>query len=85
MNRMLPGRDGNGAEGVIGPPDGHRLAINGGLPAGVVGVGQDQVAGLVGFDGEGDGVEVVVKKGEGGGRVEVGRLEGWKIAGSLPG
>jgi hypothetical protein len=62
---VLTGRDVNGPEGVIGPVDGFGLVVNTGLPAGVIGIRQDQIAGLLGFDGDGDGVEVVLEEGKG--------------------
>ena len=80
---MLTGRHVDGPEGIISPPDGFGLAVNDGLPAGIVGVGQDQVAGLVSFDGDGDGVEVVLEDRERAGWRRIGGWEGWKIGRGL--
>jgi hypothetical protein len=42
---MLPGRNRHGPEDVVGPEQGGRLAIDGSLPAGIVGLAEDEQGG----------------------------------------
>ncbi len=61
---MLPGGNVDGPESVVGPVNGNRLAIEGGSPAGVVGIGQDEIARLVALNGQGHAVEIIAQYGQ---------------------